>query len=258
MRKRLLAALPLLLVSSAWAQPPTVRIGVEKFSWREYDADGSRLLEESGPRLVVGVDWARNLESDGTLLLQTHGAFYFGRVDYDGQACTLAGSCVPFTTDTYYGGGRGEVLIARRPRPDSGPEAFVGGGIDSWRRDIKGRASVSGAIEDWVVLYALAGAGYFVTDSTRRFSARAGIKYPFYVYEVPNSYDVTLNPEGAASFFMRVSVDFFNGDKPIWGLGLYYDSYRFDQSDQEHVGLVTIWQPESRQDTLGIYSAFYF
>lgn len=243
-------------IGDATADELGVQFGVENFRWREYSA-GSRLLEESGPRYHVGADWRRPFRADERLLLQVRGSLYFGRVDYDGQACTLAGSCVPFMTDTDYSGVGADATIARRFGGESGGEVFGGGGIDTWRRGIKGRGNVQGVTEDWTTLFVLVGGGGYWTAPAARVHVRAGLKHPVYTENLPDSYDVVLEPNGRTSFFARFATDFLSGGKPRWGLGVYYDSYRFEESDKERSGSVLIWQPKSNQDVVGVYGTIY-
>jgi hypothetical protein len=256
--KQWIGALVFAAASNVAAAPPALHVGVEHFNWQEYDADGGRLLKESGPRFFVGLGWETPATTDVNVTLQFQGALYFGRVDYDGQACTLSGSCTPFATDTYYTGARGEAILARRLGATGGPEVFGGGGFDTWSRDIEGHSAVRGVTEDWTVLYVVGGAGYRWLTDGQAINVRAGLKYPFYVYEVPDSYDVTLNPKGTGSFFFRLSTDVLRAGSPVWGFGLYYDSYRFNKSDREASGSVLIWQPESHQDAIGLFATVYF
>jgi hypothetical protein len=127
-------------------------LGVESFRWQEFDS-GARLLEETGPRFRVGGTWRQPFGVEQRDLFQLRGAIYLGNVDYDGQACTLSGICSPFKSDAIYAGATVEATYARRFGAEPVGEFFVGGGTDSWRRDIKGSGGVSGAIEDWSVLY---------------------------------------------------------------------------------------------------------
>ena len=231
-------------------------LGVESFRWQEFDA-GARLLEETGPRFRVGGTWRLPFGAEQRDLFQLHGAIYLGNVDYDGQACTLSGICSPFKTDATYAGANVEAMYARRFGAPPTGEFFVGGGTDSWRRDIKGSGGVSGAIEDWSVLYAIAGAGANWSGPEANVYARIGVKYPVYTTNVPDAFDVTLKPKGRASLFARVATDFISAGRPRWGIGAYYDSYRFGTSDIEQVGSVQIWQPESRQDVVGVFASVY-
>jgi hypothetical protein len=238
---------------SAHADELDLRFGAESFRWREYDGS-TRLLKETGPRVHVGVDWRTPLGNDERVLFDVSSTVYFGTADYDGQACTLSGTCRPYQSDATYSGVQGRALFVRRFGDVSGTELFGGGGIDSWRRDIDGDATVSGAIEYWTVFYAIAGAGGYWNGPSTRGHARIGAKYPFYTTEYPDSYDVTLNPEGRPSLFAEVKFDFLNHGKRSWGLGAYYDSYRFAESDHEHDGSVAVWQPKSRQEVVGVFA----
>jgi hypothetical protein len=233
-----------------------LQIGAERLRWREHDAAGQRLLEERGPRVRVGGEW--RLMLDERYLFQLHGALYLGQVEYDGQACILGGACSPYVSDTNYFGGVAEVTLARRFGADAGPELFVGASVDHWVRDIEGDAAVQGAIEDWTVFSVNAGVGaYWRVGAATRFHLRAGVKYPFYTYEIPNLYDVTLAPKGRPSFFAKAAADFLHNGHPAWGLGLYYDSYRFAESDREAIGSIVVWQPASRQDLIGLFVTIY-
>ena len=239
------------------AQEFGLELGVEHFRWREYEA-GARLLEETGPRLRLGGQLRMPLDANERDAFELRGGVYFGGVDYDGQACTPARDCVPFETDADYRGAFLEGLLVRRLMPTSPVELFAGGGIDGWQREIEGRGSVLGVEEHWTVFYLLAGAGAFWTGDAVRYRARAGFKYPFYTDESAEFFDVTLNPEGELSYFARVSADFLERGRRQWTVGLYYDSFRFDQSDPESVGAnLIVFQPESRQDTIGLYTLIY-
>ena len=230
--------------------------GIESFRWREFDA-GAKLLEETGPRFRAGATWCRPFGAEQRDELQARGSFYIGNVDYDGQACTLSGSCTPFQTNADYYGATGEALYLRRLGDAQIDEFFAGGGIDIWRRDIQGSGNVSGAIEDWTVFYVAVGGGARWSGSATRYHVQAGAKYPFYTTNVPNSFDVILEPKGRVSPFARFTIDFVSGGRPRWGVGLYYDSYRFDTSDVERIGSIQIFQPESRQDLFGIFTSVY-
>jgi hypothetical protein len=236
-----------------------VSFGAESFRWLEYDSSGTQIVKETGPRYRVGADWSRAIGDDNQALLDLRGSVYLGRVDYDGQACTISfpSVCSAFQSETDYFGAEFSATVARRFGDASGSEVFAGGGIDSWRRQVKGSGTVRGAIEDWTTFYLLAGVGGFWDGESTRANARVGAKYPFFTYEVPDAYDVVLNPEGRPSLFARVTCDFLREGKPRWGLGAYFDSYRFEQSDQEQDGSTLVWQPESRQDVFGLYATIY-
>lgn len=229
--------------------------GVESFRWREFDA-GIQQLEETGPRYRVGATWRQALDPTQRDFLNLRGALYFGRIDYDGQACTFSGLCVPFKSTANYGGAVVEGTYTRHVG-DGGGEIFGGGGVDRWRRDISGSGGVSGAIEDWSVYYLLAGAGAHWGGPTSRQYVQAGVKYPFYATNVPDLFSVTLEPKGRASLFARFGTDFISAGRRQLGLGIYYDSYRFAASDVKQVGTLLVHQPQSKQDVIGVYATVY-
>jgi hypothetical protein len=204
--------------------------GVESFRWREFDS-GAQLLEETGPRYRVGATWRQPTDKTERDLLQLTGTIYFGNIDYDGQACTLLGSCVPFKTDADYAGTTVEATLYHRVGANQTGELFAGGGWDRWRRDIKGSGAVTGAIEDWITFYLLAGGGKHWMSSGARYHVQAGVKYPIYTSNNPDAFSVTLEPKGRASLFARVSADFVSAGRAQWGIGVYYDSYRFAMSE---------------------------
>lgn len=241
-------------VSSARADV-ALQLGIEGFRWREYEANGSRILEEHGPRLRLGGEWT--LPIDESYLARFRGSLYGGRVEYDGQACQLGGSCSPYKSDTDYVGSNLEATLVRHFGKTDGAEIFASGGVDNWRREIKGSATVQGVVEDWTVFYLAAGAGHHWASPGARYHVRLGVKYPFYTYELPDLYDVTLEPEGALSLFFNTAVEATKNGRPTWGVGAYYDSYRFEESDTKRQGAVIVWQPESRHDVIGVYGVVY-
>jgi hypothetical protein len=255
-RKRLLVfVLPALTFSADAFADIGLTAARESFRWREYDAAGARLLEETGPRYHFGAEWRHALRSDERLSLRLRGSLYFGDIDYDGQACTISsGSCTPFQTDADYNGVTAEGILAWRIGPIG--QVFAGGGFDSWRRDIKGRGNVSGAIENWTTFYAAAGGGASWRYPSIHLDARAGLKLPI-ITDEETDFGVSLNPKGRFSIFAELSTDVMQGDRAVWGVGLYYDSYRFDESDRERAGSLVIWQPESRQEVVGVRAVVY-
>lgn len=259
--RTLRAGLLLVLAGScpvARAQQFALELGVEHFRWREFQ-EGARLLEETGPRYRVGGRLTAPLDGSGQDAFELRGGIYFGGIDYDGQACDQFLNCVPFETDADYRGAFFEGLFAHRFAPDSAFELFAGGGVDGWQREIQGRGSVLGVEEHWTAFYLLGGAGARWTRAAVQYRARAGLKYPFYTDESAEAFDVTLNPEGELSWFADLGAELLERGRARWGLGVYYDSFRFDASDPEPVvgtNLIVL-QPESRQDTVGIYGLIY-
>ncbi len=252
----------------------SVQVGAESFYWREFDA-GLRLLEEKGARLRVGVGLDNFQRVDSGFLYGMDGAVHLGRVDYDGQACSVVNpaQCVPYKSDTDYFGLELEGLGGFRfAQAKHGVEIFGGMGVDSWLRKIKAGDGVAGAKEEYFVLNSKFGAGFFHRLDSWSYHLQAGIKYPFYVYEYvlqDTADDLDLSPRGRASGFANFRVNLAPRARNPVSLIVYYDSYRFAESDLE---LQTVngaplviagntyyaRQPESRQDVFGIQLAIQF
>lgn len=253
-------------------QSPALSIsgGVENFRWRELDGGGGRLLEESGPRYNVAVNYDNLRRLNSGAVYSVGGKFYVGAVDYDGQT-QLTG--VPMKSTTHYTGvqldGLGGYRFARRLR---GLDLLGGVGLDFWLRSIddtyvQGVGYVYGGDEDYFAFNAKLGLGYFQELGRARHYLQAGLKYPFYVYEYGYPVaadDVTLHPKGRASLFAKYQWEFGSTTRDRWGVTLYYDSYRLSASDpviETANGAPTgyiVWQPESHQDVYGLQASFYF
>lgn len=253
-------------------QSPAVSIagGVEQFRWREFDTDKRELLEESGQRfsVMLAYDNLRRLNSGPVYSLG--GKFYLGAVDYDGETQLTS---IPVQSTTTYFGAQVDALGGYRfAHRLHGLDLLAGGGLDFWLRSIddtyvQGLGQVSGADEDYYVFNAKLALGYFHEMGGARHYLQAGVKYPFYVYEYAyqaGADDVTLHPKGRASLFARYQWEFGSAARTRWGATLYYDSYRFSQSDVKIDtinGMPTgyiVWQPESHQEVYGLQVGLYF
>lgn len=239
----------------------SVQLGVEDFRWREFDA-GNQIVKESGPRLILGLG-ARAPLSTSTAIpvaIELSGRLYFGEVDYDGQACDLFGNCALHRTDVEYAGVTGEALVVLAQTERDGWEVFAGGEVDTWKRDVQRRGNVSGANEDWLVMSVKGGVGWRWATDGLRYGARAGARFPFFTDETVLD-DVELEPDGRFSPFAALWLG-PGGERPTWAVNLYYNSYRFGESDHElvatNLGILEIWQPESKQDTVGLTLSVYF
>lgn len=251
-------------------QSPAVSIlgGVEQFVWREFAPDKREYLEESGQRYSVALayDNLRRLNSGPVYSLG--GKLYLGAVDYDGETQLTS---IPVQSTTTYFGAQVDALGGYRFAGRlHGLDLLAGGGLDFWLRSIddtyvQGLGYVSGADENYYVFNAKLALGYFHEMGQARHYLQAGVKYPFYVYEYAyqaGDDDVTLNPKGRASLFAKYQWEFGSATRNRWGATLYYDSYRFSQSEAERVTIngvpYTVRQPESRQDVVGLQVGLYF
>lgn len=257
---RWLAAGALLLVSAAAQARDDWEVygGVEQFRWREFDDAGARLLEESGARYHVGVRVRRPVNPGSLAAVEGAAEWYFGTVDYDGQACNiLSGVCVPSRSDTSYNGVRLDATFRVPIGSARKFEVFAGGGLDTWSREIADTPTASGGIEDWSMFYAKFGLGYRAAIQSG-LAFEVGVKQPFNIEEEIDL-GVTLNPRGASSLFARLSTQFERDGGRRWGVSIFYDSYRFRESNRvlvlTNLGLLQVWQPESTQDIVGVQFA---
>lgn len=241
MKKIFILMLPLIFSGWVQAAPTSVAtIGLENFSWYEYEpGSGRELLNEKGLRTFVGFRSQRQLK---TTVQESIGRLYFGTVDYDGE--TLTG--IPVTTDTAYIGYNIEVNFSSGILGGSDPwDSRFGIGLDYWQRDLKdttsGGSPVYGYTEQYTIIYARLGAGYKI----RNWDVRLGMKLPFYTREQVSLINgLVLKPKGTISLYSSVDYAYNNGRS----ISMYYDTYRFNQSDPS-MGYL---QPESHQDTMGI------
>jgi hypothetical protein len=233
--------------------------GVQSFRWQEY-LDGARVVEETGPMLSLGAS-VDNLGRAGKgLLFSVEGAIYGGTVDYDGQ--TQDG--VDAQTDTEYSGAYLDGLLGYRlfsidKRYDI--DVLGGLGLDSWDRDIAGGTDASGrqvrgSAEDYRVVSGRLGLGLQSRWARWTGYLQLGVKRPLRTREEIARLGVTLEPKGAPSAFGRLSLDRKRSGRRTFGLVLYYESYRFDESPSEPGSLggvpVLVFQPESKMDVVGL------
>jgi len=239
-----------------------VQGGFERFRWQEFD-NGARLLEESGTLLAIGATWNNFRRSDPGTLYNLNGRRYLGQVNYDGQACTLSGSCVPSKTRTNYDGLQGEGLAGYHFGDQFGFDLLAGVGGDIWLREIKDTATASGGIENYLILYTKLGAGLSINNEQSAYRFHLGIKYPFFTYEHADGVDggVDLSPGKRMSGFAKFDAEFGAKNQTHFGLTIYYDSYRFSTSPREPATIggipALVWQPESHMDIIGVQLAYY-
>lgn len=240
------ATLAITASEAAVANEWMLNVGIEDFRWREFDG-GAQLLEESGVRYSLGVGFESPVSPDALTVFGVEGQLYFGNVDYDGQAMNLqTGGLTPLKNETDYDGLKAEAWVAQHyPKQGGGAlEVFGAAGVDTWTRDLKSTASVTGYTEYWTVFYGAGGVGW----RAAAYALRAGVKLPLIVSEEVTLFNVDLEPEGSPSLFMRFSTTVHDGPRQSWSVGAYYDGYRFDESDP----MRGVFQPESHQDVLGL------
>ena len=242
----------------------SVQAGPQSFRWREFNSAGERLLQETGTRFSIGAA-LDNFKREGSgALYGVNGKIYLGQVDYDGQ--TQSG--IPVSTDVNYFGlnieGQGGYRFGRR----IGLDVFGALGIDRWIRSIDDGTTANGSTafgydEFYTILYGKAGLGFFQLLDGWRYFLQAGVKMPLFTNEYVNLGEgVTLEPGIKPSAFANLQFDFGSQRSKRFGVALYYDSYRFSESDPEVLfnggSAVLVIQPRSEMDVYGLRLSYYF
>jgi hypothetical protein len=269
-----LTVLSLLIPLSSFAAPFDFgfKAGLEHFLWEEFEDDGSKLLDESGVRYMLSGFLGNTLRTNQNFIYHADAKLYFGDVDYDGQTQDR----VPVTSDTNYTGFLVEGEVGYRAGNASGNFAWdivARGGFDSWvrqidnSRDVTGRA-VRGITEQYTILNLRAGTGPYWQAGNWQGRFIAGFKLPLltneYISKEDSGFDddVTLEPKGRVSPFLNFYSYVRLTDKLLFTIEAFYDSYRFDASDPEVVGVngetILVWQPESSQDNYGLQGGVSF
>ena len=270
-RRFTLAVFAALLMPGLSSVPASAEIsvygGMERFNWREFDASGAKLLEESGYRLFTGMESVA--EGDAGLLLDYEGRIYGNDVDYDGQ--TQDG--VPLNSRTSYFG----ILAEIKPHYRTQPARFKGSylditsalGVDYWMRVLRDGAdqlgrSVSGYREEYLIMYVRLGLERRPRAPVRDWHAGVGIKYPVYTFEkaylsrAGYDRDPVLRPGQDYSLYAKAGYRF----DEKWSFSFYYDSYNFRKSPAVPAlkGGVQymVRQPESLQYTVGLMLNYHF
>ena len=278
----MIAMLTLGVVSVAVADPaPTenhMQVGVDSYGWKEYSANGTGGVSESGSLLSLGDGWDDLRRIDSGPIYGADGNIYFGRVNYSGYSQNLqTGTQTPLSsTANYYGlhvAGLGGYRFARDLL---GLDLFGGGVLDFWNRSIANATDAngtptSGYTEDYTILDLKFGTGLFQEMGSWSYRFEIGAKYPIYILEHVNLYDgLNLSPGKKASAFAKLNFELGPEFRNHFGLILSYDSYRFSPSALKMLtnGGVPVtdqngnplygYQPESDQDVYRISLAYYF
>jgi hypothetical protein len=242
---------------------------LQYFTWEE-SLGGRRLVHEQGVLYSAGAAVAVDLlqTAAGALTLRGKGELFGGMVDYDGQ--TQRG--LPVNTDVSYVGTRAEGALGWAvPLARSRLEPFAGLGYRWWLRDIHdatttdpSRSEALGYMEHWESAYTKLGmAVSHRLGREWRLFAEAGGKYPFY-----NANTIHLEIETAPH---TVVVNPVVKPTPRWSafaelgaryrrfrLAFFYEGYRVGQSPVRHIGPLGLFQPQSKEDLVGVSLAWCF
>lgn len=249
-------------------------IGVQRFSWQEFNTGGdTTILEEEGPRYTGHIAYDNYDRADKGLLIGADINGHLGEVDYRGR--TL--NDVPLNTTTSYIGVNTKLTLGHRQPNGWGSYSWdwVGGlGFDYWEREIEDGLDnlgnpVTGYLETYSALYAHAGAGLYKRAGNWSRYLQAGFKYPIRVNEtVSEPFNMELEPGNNLSGF--VYLTFYRhdeNDKRDFAIAFYYDTHRFSDSPSvigdfdangNSIRDDLFYQPKSDQDLFGIRLSLFF
>jgi hypothetical protein len=237
---------------------------VEHFRWAE-STDPS--VTETGPMFAVGGGY-RLLRPAGWQFAW-RGRLYFGSVDYNGA---FLSTNEPATGTVEYTGLANEgQAIYRLPGNANGMEFVSGLVLDYWNRQL----SAQQREQYWVASVRL-GLNFDRREAQGWFGG-GGLKYPFWTRQDAHFTDIGFNanpylePEGALSLYADAGYRF----NRRWSLTGYYDSYRFNESNEtqrlinpeiqgctgvapDPAGGCRLFQPQSRQDSFGLRLQYSF
>ncbi len=258
--------------STASAGEAVGYFAVDSFLWKEFDEDGTRLVKESGPLFGVGFSYQAVYQND--LIFTPAIELFGGRVDYEGQACSITtGICIASTSNVRYFGVKldGDLGMRFGEPGDLSVEPFVGIGLRSWLRDIADGMAADGSptagySEEWFTLNGRVGiraAGGFGRGN--QVFVQGGVKLPIYnsstayLSDIGFTNDTTVEPGKKLSFFAEtgVRVDRLQAS-------MFYESLRFSKSNVDQTMSIFdarprfFLQPKSSMDLYGVKLAYVF
>lgn len=256
------------LATAAPAERVRVYGGVEAFNWQEFDQDGVKLLEESGPLFSVGV---RVDPTPNKLSPWVRAELFGGAVDYDGQRQNGE----PVQDRTGYFGSDARIGLALPVyKVDGGNAALcaiLGGGARNWIRSLGLDDDEGGGYDEfWTVLHGRAGLGWFALRGKElAWYAEAGLSYPFYAlnrieFDTDELGEEELEPEGAPGFYAETGLT-----RGRLFVAAFLETERFDKSDDvnrvvpvddgsDRTVTLTVFQPESERVTVGLRAGVAF
>lgn len=229
-----------------------VYVPIENYNWKEFGSSGEKLLEESGVRFGLGLDY-RYRSLKGKLPLRFRGEFLYGDVDYDGH--TMGG--IPSKTNTTYLSWKTEGDAAWRFWFDKVVlDPMLGFGYKGWSRDIHSAGVIDpatgqggpaiGYTEKWEMLYAYTGlrleTNRWRNDKWGLF-AEAAARFPVSVSNKVDEFGVTVHPGKDVTPYVELGGYF-----DMVRVAAYYERMTFGQSPYSREGA---YQPESVSDIFG-------
>lgn len=220
----------------------------EYFRWREFDIDGTRLLEEEDA--LPGIFIRHDRWIAGPVGLHAALAAFSGTVHYEGGIITEDGGIIPLEARTRYTGVRADLDMS--VSADLGPATirpFAGLGAWYWLREI-GRFTQQGYDEYWFMPYGRAGVGVSMPlPSSSRAFASAALRFPFDNQErvegVEEAGTIEIQPGEEIGYEAEIGLQFRRIVLSVYWLLQAFDKSNVDQSGE-------FLQPESEQVSVGM------
>jgi len=262
LRALLIIAVSLLWWPNAWSSHTESKrqllAGVELFRWQEFGANQERLLSEQGARITLQGNWDNLIPANRLGQINLMARVYSGDLNYDGQTQSLTPALdgIFVASRSRYDGLDAELQALHPLKKLDNTALLLSIGFDLWRRDIQDTTDaqgnpVSGAIEDYQLLYTRLGLQKQHHADFGSSRTRIGIKYPLRVDEQASGIGPTLHPGSKWSVFASYRLNLANRRHTI--IDIYFDSLRFAPSPTVTDQYGDPWlQPQSQQDTLGI------
>jgi len=228
---------PVLPVKDAHQQ--TLYHRTDRYTWKEFDPNGSRLLKESGYLNAIGIDFKTTINDKSSN--ETNLEVYTGDVNYEGQ--TWDGTAL--SASPHYRGFKTESIFYNKTGMEN-IDMLLGIGYNSWQRGLKDTPTVNGYEEKWAIAYTKVG----MLQKKNNFSWELGLKYPLYSRNRVEEFDVTVKPDQQVSFYGELGLKLAKNVD----LALTYDSMRFSASDPVYSTVLKqeLLQPQSKADIWGL------
>lgn len=191
------------------------------YGWKEFGADGSELLSESGTQFGIGVKPKLAFGATKRWFVKGDLALYFGTVDYRGHLFDRLGNLTPFNTTVGYFGFESVSSVGHAIplSPNAELSHTVGFGVEHWSREID-KGGTHGYTEIYTVpLVDLNIEGTFFLGTNAQLTPWVGMRIPLSISE---SIDLSKTQLGGPA-----DLSLSPGVSPRYRFGADGSFYRF-------------------------------
>jgi hypothetical protein len=237
----------------------STHIYTEYYRWQEFLPDGSKIVQEQGPRFGAAYQFENLQRPYPGIIYRAYLDGYAGYVSYDGHA-TIGSQSYPATSNTSYGGASVGGMLGQR-YGEIGKffllDLLGGINISSWGRLLRDTTLSNGTRASG---YAEA---YLAADAVGEIGLRAyklplinylkfGARYPLKTVERTTLGSRFLFPRSRLSFYAQLTFERL--PKALGGarLALFYHGRRLGRSPTAG----GYYQPESNMDAIGLTLEF--